>query len=183
MVSKPTLQGERVMLRPILAGDLDAYFALLEDRESLRLTGTHATFSRENAAQWIEAIANRDDRVDLAIIVRESNILVGEVVINDIDQNNRSANIRIGILTAHTNRGYGREALQLMIRYGFEQLKLHRLELSVYAFNERAIHVYEQLGFQREGRRRDAILLDGVYHDAFDMSILEYEYVAAQASK
>ncbi len=183
MLYKPTLIGARVLLRPLAISDLPAYMALLQDKESMRLTGTHGQFSQESAARWITSIAERDDRVDLAISVGESDSFVGEVVINDIDSINRSANIRIGLLSSATDKGYGSEALGLMINYAFEQLKLHRLELAVFAFNTRAIHVYEKLGFRQEGRRRDVLFWDGAYHDSIDMSILEHEYRQLQAIK
>ena len=63
-----------------------------------------------------------------------------------------------------------------MLQYGFDQLKLHRIELEVYEFNPRAIHVYEKLGFVREGIKRQVLLWEGQYHDAILMSVLAHEY-------
>ena len=176
MLEKPTIEGERVLLRPARPEDAEAYLALTEDQESMRLTGTQRSFTREDVARWLAAIAERDDRIDLAIVVRATGELVGEVVLNEYDPTNRSANIRIGLLTAHANKGYGSEALRLMVAHAFERVGLHRLELGVFAFNPRAIHVYEKLGFRREGVRRDALLWDGAFHDQIDMAILEDEY-------
>lgn len=180
---RPTLEGPRLYLRPLEAADLNLYVALLQDSEGLRLTGTQRTFTRDDAARWLSSLAGRDDRVDLAIILRDTGELIGEVVLNDIDQGNRMANLRIGLRTAYTNRGYGSEALRLMILYAFEEVRLHRLELGVYAFNPRAIHVYQRLGFRLEGRRRDVLYMDGVYHDSIDMSILEDEYRGSESTQ
>ncbi|HEU4326718.1 MAG TPA: GNAT family protein [Roseiflexaceae bacterium] len=175
-MTKPTLHGERVTLRPIRPDDIDAYLALVQDEEGLRLTGTPSRFTREQTEGWLRTIAEREDRVDLAIVPQGSEELVGEVVLNEIDDDNRSANIRIGIRQPHTGRGYGSEAMRLMLGHAFEQLGLHRVSLEVFSFNPRALHVYEKLGFRREGVLRDTLLLDGVYHDAIVMSMLEDEY-------
>lgn len=183
MDHRPTLEGSRIILRPLTPADLDVYYELLLDPESLRLTGTQRTFTREDAAGWLASLAERENRLDMAIVSRALDRVVGEVVINEIDTRNRKANIRIGLHTDYTDRGYGSEAMRLMMRYAFETLKLHRLELGVYDFNPRAIHVYQALGFQLEGRRRDVLLMDGVFHDELDMSILEDEYWAARSDR
>ncbi len=73
-------------------------------------------------------------------------------------------------------QGYGREALLLMLEYGFGILNLHRIELEAYSYNERALHVYEGLGFKKEGVRREALYYDHEYHDIITMSLLEEEY-------
>ncbi|MBC8163942.1 MAG: GNAT family N-acetyltransferase, partial [Roseiflexaceae bacterium] len=77
MLTKPTLAGARVTLRPLAANDLDAYWALLQDAESLRLTGTQASFSREQIAGWLASVGEHDDRIDLAIVLRDTNELIG----------------------------------------------------------------------------------------------------------
>jgi RimJ/RimL family protein N-acetyltransferase len=120
--------------------------------------------------------------VDLAIVPHDLQELIGEVVLNNIDTTNRSASVRIGIRAAYTNRGYGSAALGLMLAYAFEDLQLHRVELEVFAFNSRAIHVYEKLGFHREGVLRDVLYADNTYHDAIVMSMLDHEYRARVAA-
>jgi RimJ/RimL family protein N-acetyltransferase len=74
-------------------------------------------------------------------------------------------------------KGAGTEAARLMLEYGFNVLELHRIDLEVFTFNPRAIHVYEKLGFKREGVRREVLLLEGTYHDSIVMGLLRYEYV------
>jgi len=102
---------------------------------------------------------------------------VGEVVLNEIDWHNRTANFRIALFAEkYFGQGYGSQATDLILQYGFTQLDLHRIELEVYDFNPRAIHVYEKAGFVREGVKRDVLLWDGVYQSAIVMSILKPEY-------
>jgi RimJ/RimL family protein N-acetyltransferase len=172
------LEGDRIYLRPVEAEDLDAYYTFLMDPEMNKWTGTQTVFSKHSAANWIERIATpSEERVDLMILTQTSNQLIGEVVLNDIDTVNRRANIRIAISGENSRgQGYGTEAMLLMLRHAFGTLQLHRVELAVYAFNERALHVYEKLGFKREGVQRDYLYWNFKYHDAITMSLLAPEY-------
>ena len=181
MIEKMNLIGQFVLLRPITAADAAAMFASLSDEESMRLTGTQQTFTFEQVQQHCERIEHADDRADFAITPRDNPAqYVGEAVLNDIDWENRSANFRIALANSKLfGKGYGTEAAQLILDYGFRTLKLHRIELEVYDFNPRAQHVYEKIGFVAEGTRRDVLLWDGEYHSAIVMSILEQEYMAA----
>ena len=174
------IEGTNVILRFAKASDLDAYFEFLQDPEMNRLTGAQRTFTREEIAAWLDKIGvPSEERADFMILTKDTNELIGEVVINEVDPVNRRANIRIGIQgTQHRGKGHGTEALVHMLRYGFEHMKLHRIDLGVYVFNPRAIHVYEKIGFVREGIERDAIFLDGKFHDMIVMSMLEDEYRA-----
>ena len=81
---------------------------------------------------------------------------------------------------AGRDRGFGTEATRLIVDYVFTNLPIHRISLDVFAFNERAAHVYERAGFAREGVLRDNLYWDGVYHDSILMSILRPEWEAAR---
>lgn len=178
MLKKPILVGASVVLRPISAADATAMFDSLSDSESMRLTGTQENFTFEQVQQHCERIEKADDRADFAIALKDNAQYIGEAVLNDIDWENRSANYRIAL--AHNSlfgKGYGTESTRLIVDYGIRILNLHRIELEVYDFNPRAQHVYEKIGFVREGIRRDVLLWEGAYHNAIVMSILEHEYL------
>lgn len=173
------LVGSKVYLRPMEMADVEfSYRFCNNDTEMRRLTGTQNPFSRAQIEAYIQRQRQDDCRASFGIACREDDNLVGEVVINDICRNNRSANLRIAIADAHTGKGYGTEALQLMLDYGFGMLNLHRIELDVYSINERAAHVYEKVGFKREGVKRQNWYYGHKYYDSIMMSILEEEYRA-----
>lgn len=178
MLNKPILHGQTITLRPITVEDSAALFAVFSDKEVMRLTGTHKTSTLEGAEAFYDRVSQADDRADYAIVsTADPSLVLGEVVLNYIDWHNRSANFRIALVAEkYFGHGYGSQATKLILQYGFEQLDLHRIELDVYDFNPRAIHVYEKAGFVREGVRRDVLLWDGVYQSAIDMSILKPEY-------
>lgn len=179
------MEGKQIYLRPANVEDLEDYYQFLCDPESARLTGSQQIFSKQSAAGWLEKISTPDSsRVDLMIMTQDSDQLIGEVVLNDMDPVNRFANIRIGIGgQANRGKGYGTEALLLMLEYAFGTLHLHRVELGVFSFNDRAIHVYEKIGFKREGVQRDVLYLNHQYHDSIMMSILEHEFRELHTSK
>lgn len=178
MLEKPILHGETVRLRPITEADAETMFASFGDEEGNRLTGTHGTFTLEQVQRHYARVGDADDRADYAIVLQsDPELLLGEVVLNDIDWDNRQASFRIALVGPHVyGKGYGTQATRLIVQYGFEQLDLHRIELEVYDFNPRAQRVYEKAGFVREGARRDALLWDGKFQDAIMMSILRPEY-------
>ncbi|WP_245948081.1 GNAT family N-acetyltransferase [Paenibacillus sambharensis] len=171
------LAGNQVYLRPIELADTDWYFNTLYDAETRRLTGTQKHFSREQIGRYIEGKAGDSSSVLLLIALCSDNTLIGDIAIQDIDPTNRNANIRIAINSpGNQGKGYGSEALRLMLGYGFGVLNLHRIELNVFAYNEHAMRVYEKVGFKREGVQRDALFYNHRYHDSILMSMLEDEF-------
>jgi RimJ/RimL family protein N-acetyltransferase len=175
---RPTLIGRRVVLRPIVASDAADMHASLADAETMRLTGTSRTFTLEEVRAHCAGLEDRVDRVDLAIRAPDDDRWLGEVVLMDVDAANRSAAFRIALARERlAGRGLGREAARRMLAWGFDELGLHRVSLEAYAFNARAIHVYEALGFRHEGRLREALWQDGAWHDALAMGMLAGELV------
>jgi RimJ/RimL family protein N-acetyltransferase len=101
----------------------------------------------------------------------------------NISEANDSA--ELSVIVGHPedrHQGYGAEAIALILRYGFEDLGLNRVGLSVFEFNEDAISTYEKLGFRREGRLRKALKRDGAYYDAILMGISRSEWEAPPRS-
>lgn len=171
------LEGKQVYLRPIEAADTDWYFASLYQRDTRKLTGTQKHYSREQIAEYIAGKSKDSSSVLLLIARQEDDSLIGDIAIQGIDPLNRNASIRIAInQDAQQGKGYGTEALLLMLDYGFGVLNLHRIELNVFSYNERAMHVYEKIGFVKEGVQRDALYYEHRYYDSILMSILEDEY-------
>jgi RimJ/RimL family protein N-acetyltransferase len=174
---QPILEGRSVRLRPFREDDLDLLWEMLCDEEGRRLTGTHATFTREAADRWYRSRGRETDRLDLAIADRRTDRCVGEVVLNDLDPDNRSCSFRISLIGPSVfGKGYGTEATRLILTHAFETVGVHRVELEVYDLNPRARHVYENVGFVVEGVFRDALWWEDRFHDAIAMAILAPEW-------
>ena len=184
VLNKPILKGEKVSLRPITLNDADAMFAGLSDEEAMKLTGTQEMFTLAQVRAFCARVAEADDRLDYAITLPDNPRYRGEVVLNELDWANKSANFRIAISGAENReKGYGTEAARLILRHAFEGLRLHRVHLEVFNFNRRAQHVYRKLGFVREGVLRDTLLWEGEYHNSIQMSLLASDYRAKQTRK
>ena len=179
-MDKPTLQGEMLVLRPVRADDTDAMWELVTDPEGARLTGTTATFTRAEIDAWCASRATAQGRYDFAVTVHGNDEMLGEIVLNEIDEATRGANLRLAMRPAYRGRGYGTEGIQLVLGFAFDGLGLHRVELDVLSINTRATSLYENLGFRVEGRRRDAYRDGDGFCDAICMAMLEDEYRAMQ---
>jgi len=161
-----------VRLEQLTVEVLEPYLVGLADPETSRLTGTHATFPREVVEQWLRTRAEQTDRVDWAVHRAADGEFLGEAVLNDLDVDNGAASYRVWLLRSHWGRGHGSEVTRLVLAHAFEVLDLHRVALSVFAFNPRAQRAYENAGFVVEGRRRDVLRWDGAWHDEIVMAAL-----------
>ena len=183
--TKPTLTGERVLLRPLTADDAETMVELMADPEVSVLTGSVTSRAEaaermplDRAREWYGSRGDTDDRVDLAVVDRATGAVVGEVVLKDWDADCGTAHFRTFLGAAGRDRGLGTESLRLLLAYAFDTVGLHRVGLEVLAHNPRARHVYEKVGFVLEGTRREEYLLDGHRIDAHDMGILAREWAA-----
>ncbi len=183
---KPTLIGERAVLRPIaLEQDAAVLREMLRDPEALKLTGSMngpddmPDWDAAAEARFLDWYGTRNDqvdRLDLVVVDRASGQAVGEAVLNEWDSGNRSCSFRIMLGPRGRDRGLGTESARMIVGYGFEQLRMHRISLDVHSHNPRARCVYEKVGFVAEGVLRDALRWDGEWIDATVMSILASEW-------
>src|SRR5690606_7412927 len=180
-----------VSLRPLGGRGAERRWEAVQDPESTRVTGATATFTREQIENWASTVSDRPGRYDWAICpaaLRDgrpvSDEMIGEIVLNDLDEDARSANLRLQLLPNYRGRGYGREAMLEVLRFAFDGVdgdagpRLHRVSLDVLSINPRAKALYESIGFQEEGRLRDVYRDGDTWADAIVMSILEDEYRA-----
>ena len=180
---KPTLTGDLVVLRPFAEEDLEAMTEAIRDPEVARLTGSVHSSGEAGSLpdeavlrDWYGSRGEQPDRLDLAVVDRATGRVVGEVVLNEWEEENASCNFRILLGPHGRDRGLGTDATRLVLRHAFESLGLHRVSLEVYAFNPRGQRAYEKAGFVREGVRRDALRFDGEWVDAVVMSVLDSEW-------
>lgn len=156
--AKPTLVGELVTLRPMTVDDAEAMWESVNDAEGRNLTGTTASFSREEIDAWCASRADQDERLDLTIVERATGAVAGEAVLNDYDPEQESANFRISMRgPAWFGRGLGTEATRLIVEHGLEVVGLRKITLGVLARNPRARWAYAKAGFVETGRSHDEV--------------------------
>ncbi|WP_199423675.1 GNAT family N-acetyltransferase [Actinotalea solisilvae] len=185
MAATPVLEGELVRLRPIGPQDAEHMWQMLDDPEGMRMTGTTATFTRAQVDDWCATVAAREGRYDWAI-THGGDEYLGEIVLNEVDDHSRSANLRLALRPGQRGRGFGGEAIDMVLDHAFadapEGLGLHRVALDVLSINPRARMLYESLGFVEEGRLREAHRDGEFWCDVILMAVLEDDHRAARAA-
>jgi RimJ/RimL family protein N-acetyltransferase len=175
------LTGERVVLRRHVAENVQAFQRWYADPDVVRLTRYQdGPMRREEIDRFFASRALGPDALAMAIHVRDTDRLIGTCALSQLDADNGSAlfHITIGEKDAW-GHGFGTEATRLMLDHAFRGLGLHRVALTVFAFNERAVRSYQSVGFVVEGRAREAIWRDGRWWDEISMSLLDSEWATA----
>lgn len=171
----PPLQGELVRLRAHEPEDEPYYYAWINDPEVIEHLGARYPFSHAQEREFIAAPATYGN-LSLTVVTLADDCPIGNVALRETSAENRSANLGIMIgAKEYWDRGYGTDAMRTVCRFGFEMMNLHRIELDVFAGNDRALKVYERLGFVREGQRRQAHYSRGRYVDVITMGLLAGE--------
>lgn len=169
------LTGKKCYLSPMTEQDAEEYTRFLNDLEvsrGLTLSGFNVTVDGER-----QAIAQISKGHDYSIIDIKTEKLIGTVGLDNIDSLNDTAELGIFIGDKdYWNKGYGTEAIKLILDFGFRRLNLHNIMLHVYSFNERAIHCYEKIGFKKAGCLRQSTRRGGKYYDRYLMDILPQEF-------
>ncbi|WP_373899452.1 GNAT family N-acetyltransferase [Haloimpatiens sp. FM7315] len=114
---------------------------------------------------------------NFAIVDLEKDEVIGNCGFPSLDQVNRRGEVGIFIGNKdYWGKEYGKEALNLLLDFGFSILNLHSISLKVYSFNKQAIKCYKKVGFKEAGRLRDAKFISGCSYDEVFMDILDTEY-------
>lgn len=141
------------------------------------LGGFHCGLSYAEILSWIETHNARKDEVILVVAEINNDACLGHIGFYNINFRVRSA--EFGILLGKQDqwgRGLGRALTKYFIEYGFLQLNLNRISLTVVEDNQRAVKLYESLGFVREGVLRSAQFKNGEYINLICYSLLRNEY-------
>jgi RimJ/RimL family protein N-acetyltransferase len=160
-----------------------AYLRWRRNSQFLRLLDSEAPrlWSAKEMKKWIEKDLDKDapDSYYFKIHALEDDRLIGFVGLRGICWNQRDAWVGIGIgEPEYWGRGYGTEAMRLVLRYAFLELSLERVSLCVFVLNDRAVRSYEKAGFISEGIERQVVRRDGIAEDILYMGILRQEWLA-----
>jgi len=171
------LMGKRVWLRPLAREDLVYLRKWSEDAEIRGLIGEVASMSKAESEKFLEKVRADPERAWFMVVVKENNKVIGEAGLLRMEHAWRTTDVSIIIGEKEEwGKGYGTEAILLLLNYAFRHLDFHRAAVGVVGFNERALRFWEKVGFRKEGVQRDGYYYDGKYHDFVLMSILEDEF-------
>ena len=170
------LAGKKCYLSPMDLNDAEKYTEWLNDLEVTTNLGP-VYGGILNVESEKEILKDLSQKHNYSIIDIETNELIGNCGFLEIDNLNQTA--ETGIFVGNKNfwgKGYGTEAIGLLMGYGFTALNLHNILLKVFSFNERAIKCYEKVGFKIIGRRREALKRGNETFDVIYMDILPNEF-------
>lgn len=169
------LVGERIYLSPRNVEDVEIFTQWMNDFYITDYTGrSHQVVTLQAEKEYLES---GGDKNTFVIIDAQKDKMIGTIGLHKIDNINRTATLGIFIGNRdYWSKGYGTEAIQLLLDFGFNYLNLKNIDLAVMEFNQRAVKCYEKCGFKEIGRRRKCKFINGKYYDSILMDILAEDF-------
>ena len=172
------IQASMCRLRALEMEDLEVMYRWENDTELWRVSGTTAPFSRHSLMRLIEEqqydiYASRQQRLVIETDIDNLPVVVGAIDLFDFDPQNLRAGVGVVVSAEHRERGYAKDALNILERYATQVLHLHQLWCGIGADNKASIRLFQGAGFVECGRRREWILTaDGAIDEILMQKIL-----------
>lgn len=182
MISDNLWVGKLVRLTGFSKEDAKTFSGWHNDAGFLRLFDAAVARPRteDEILKWFEEWQKSERTLNFAVRPLDNDRLVAFVSLEDILWSHGVAWLGIGIGNREEwGKGYGHDAMSLVLNYGFCELNLHRVQLTVFEYNERAIALYEKTGFRREGVYREFMQREGRRYDMYLYGILRSEWEAS----
>lgn len=175
----PIFKGQLLRLAPPVEDDQAIFAVWSQDDNYMRMLDDDPV-RPESIASYSSFGETPDDKsYYFHLRTLADDALVGFVVLFNLKWGNQSAEMAIAIGDpSNRGKGYGHDALKLILNYGFNELNLHRISLTVMDYNAPAIKAYERVGFIREGAHRQAVQRQGKRYDLLLYGILRDEFLA-----
>jgi RimJ/RimL family protein N-acetyltransferase len=175
---------KRIRFRSAERGDIPLFTRWMNDPEVIAGLTVYRPLSMASEENWFDNMMKKpdDEQIFVIEICPEGEwIPIGTCDYHAIDWRSRNTEVGIAIGAKEWwSKGYGSEAMELLVKYGFETLNMHRVWLRVFERNKGAIRAYEKVGFVHEGQMREMDYKDGQYHNLLIMSVLRQEYHPAE---
>ncbi|NHJ32585.1 MAG: GNAT family N-acetyltransferase [Asgard group archaeon] len=173
-------EGKKVRLRSFELSDLDNIMENWNKINLRRELGPVVPHSRKEREEWIKKTwADRRAGKSFAFAMDDlkTGEFLGHCVLANVRPINRTAKVSIAIYKMENRgKGYGTDAMRVLLEFGFNYLNLHRIGLNVFETNPQAIRVYEKVGFTKVGVMRHTDFVEGEYVNDVAMDILEDEW-------
>ena len=169
-------ESPEVMAKSFVRGDRDSEYHRLADSDPSKM------WSEKKIKEWMEKQMEKEGKDSFRFSIRtlENDKFIGDVGIHTIwSHSDAWVGIAIGERD-YWGRGYGSDAMRLIVQYGFIELNLRRVSLALHSYNTRALKSYEKVGFKMEGVMRQDTLREGRRTDGLVMGILREEWLALQ---
>ncbi len=171
--------SNRINLRKVTEDDAAIYHKWRNNPVVMENTSPNLdVYTQEETEGFIREITNSIDSKCYMIELKDQDQSIGIVSLINIDYKNRNAECIIDIGEKdYWSKGYGREAMELVLNYSFTEMNLHKVYLRFFSFNHRAMKLYEKLGFVKEGEQKEHIFRNGQWHGVTLMAIFQGDYL------
>ena len=174
------VESKDLYLRPLKTEDAEGnYPHWLNDKEVCKYNShSDILYTKEMALEYIKKVNFGDTDKVFAIICKESERHIGNISLQHICKKNNNAEFAILIgEKSYYKKGYAKQAGKILLSYGFEELKLHRIYCGTSKFNIPMIKLAQFLGMKKEGQRTEAFWKNGEYVDIIEFGILKKNFV------
>ena len=168
------IDGDRIALRTIEAEDAEFIGRITEPAVRRYIPIIRTPFNRESWEEYIEEVNDNESIVSLLVCLDGDPL--GEVMYRPIRRDNGTAELGLWLVPEAWGEGYGTEATELLVEYGFDALRLHRITARPVSVNARSRELLSHLGFSHEGTHREALFVAGEYLDEECYALLETEW-------
>jgi RimJ/RimL family protein N-acetyltransferase len=177
-------QGNLIRLRAVEPADWETFHEWNRDSDAARET-YYLPFpkSEEATRRWTEKEALKDPENDVFRLVIETltGEMVGTINTHSCDARNGTFSYGLAVGETHRRKGYASEAITLLLRFFFHELRYQKATVHIYSFNEASVRLHERLGFQLEGRTRSMIYSQGLYFDELIFGITSEEFSSSHS--
>lgn len=177
--------GKLIKLREYREADIPHAQTFINDPDiKFNMTpGVPWPLTLKDEQQFIHGITSGQDNYCFAIETLDTGAYIGGCGINWLDWKNSRAMIGIFIGPAEfQGRGYGTDAMHVLISFIFNEMNIRKIKLLVYAFNERAVKCYQKCGFVVEGIKKAEVFKQGAYHDEIEMALFREDWLARKGT-
>ena len=172
-------RGRSIRLTALTPEDLPVIAAWYEDSEFLRLYDSRPAYPMTEAelGKWLAAVAEDKSTFLFGVRALEGDNLLGYLELDGVDWQHGACGMGLGFgEPSNWGKGYGYEATKLGLRFAFDELNLHRVQVTVFSYNHRSLALVDKVGFQREGVFRERLQRDGQRHDMYLYGLLRREW-------
>lgn len=168
------IYGEKILLRAVEEADNQLLLSLINDPDTeMMLGGSSWPVSEAEQLKWFEHQERSRDVLRCIVALKEDGKAIGTIILSDIDQKNATGHIHIKMSKdGGRGKGYGTDAVNTMVQYAFEELRLNCIYANILSYNEASIKLFERCGFKRDGVLRQRVYKKGKFIDLLAYSRL-----------
>lgn len=172
------LTGERMKLRPVTEEDYEQFYAIEGAVGNQLLMNDDIPFppTKEDLLKFLNGVKEDQDANLFGIELTASGQFIGTIAVYGVNWKNSTCQIGVALGADFQGKGYGTEAMRLLVDFIFSYMHINKVKLQVFSYNEQAIASYKKCGFTHEGTLREELFRFGTFHDVHCMGLLRKDW-------